>query len=195
MPKTRMPEYGVWWQMISRCTDPTSEYYHRYGGRGIKVCKRWRASFRNFLADVGQRPTPQHTIERIKNGKGYFPGNVKWATRTEQARNRDTNVFLVFNGQRKTIAEWGEITGLGGKLIWQRINDLGWSVEKALTTPADSRPKNTPITAFGETKTAQQWSAKHGVPAYQIRRRILNEWDTERAVSEPMRPRSHRTKF
>lgn len=177
-------EYGVWWQMRARCTDPTHEAYANYGGRGITVCKRW-ATFDKFYADVGPRPSKTHTLERKNNNKGYSPKNVKWATRTEQARNRRSNVYVTHDGQKRTFAEWGEITGLGGKLIWQRI-DLGWTVERAITTPAASKPKNIAITANGKTLTANEWEVLHGVPAYQIHRRIQNGWTPERAVKTPL---------
>jgi hypothetical protein len=73
--------------MNGRCTNPNNPRYEYYGGRGIAVCDRWRGSFENFLADVGERP-PGLTLERIDNNKGYEPGNVKWASWAEQALNK-----------------------------------------------------------------------------------------------------------
>ena len=81
-------EYRVWRAMIDRCHYPSNKAYPRYGGRGIFVCDKWRNSFENFFADMGKRPSDGHSIDRIKNDIGYEPGNCRWATATEQARNR-----------------------------------------------------------------------------------------------------------
>lgn len=85
---TRTPEYRIWRAMIDRCHYPSCKAYHRYGGRGILVCDRWRNSFENFIADMGKKPSDGHSIDRIKNDRGYEPGNCRWATATEQARNK-----------------------------------------------------------------------------------------------------------
>lgn len=83
----KAPEYNSWDAMIQRCCNPNTKRYHYYGGRGITVCERWRNSFENFYADMGPKPTPKHSIDRINNDGNYEPGNCRWATQSEQNFN------------------------------------------------------------------------------------------------------------
>lgn len=116
----RPPEYNIWRAMRERCRNPKIKNYGRYGGRGIKVCKRWD-SFACFIADVGWRPSNNHSLERIDNNKGYKPGNVTWATRTEQGRNKRNNHLVTYNGITLCISAWAERLGLAVKTFHSRL--------------------------------------------------------------------------
>lgn len=86
--KTKTPEYQAWTAMKVRCYAPSNPNYYKYGARGIKVCDRWRSSFSNFLEDMGKKPTPKHTLDRLDNDADYTPENCHWATPYQQTHNR-----------------------------------------------------------------------------------------------------------
>lgn len=102
----RSPEYVAWYSMKQRCNNPAHAAYAGYGGRGITIYPDWNESFQDFLRDVGRRPTPHHSIDRIDNNRGYEPGNVRWATRVEQCANRRSTVLITINGETRIISEW-----------------------------------------------------------------------------------------
>jgi hypothetical protein len=113
-------EYRLWQGIIQRCTNPSSQHYARYGGRGIQVAVRWQRSFETFLGDVGFAPSTAHTLDRVDNDKGYTPRNVRWATRKEQANNRSTNLFDVVHGVPYTLAEIAVMYGVRYHVVTQR---------------------------------------------------------------------------
>jgi hypothetical protein len=120
--------------MKTRCENPDSKHYRHYGGRGIKVCERW-ASFENFLVDMGKKPSRRHSIERDDVNGDYAPDNCRWATMDEQANNRRNNHPIEFRGKTQNMTQWARELGLSEDMVERRINLLGWSYEKALTTP------------------------------------------------------------
>jgi hypothetical protein len=120
--------------MKDRCFCKTNCNYKYYGARGITVHPEWVASFKSFYDHVGPRPSKYHSIDRIDNGGNYEPGNVRWATKKEQANNRRSSVVLTFNGEALTASQWSEKTGLPKYLISCRLRS-GWTIEKALTKP------------------------------------------------------------
>ena len=119
--------------MITRCTNGSVESYRDYGARGISVCTRWLV-FENFLADMGAKP-PGMSIERMDNEKSYEPGNCKWATKIEQARNTRANKFVSYKGNRMTQAELAEVTGHNQSTVSYRLRS-GWTPEQVANTPA-----------------------------------------------------------
>lgn len=128
------PEYRIWSGIKTRCHNPRDHGYFNYGGRGITMWTAWRESFEAFFADVGRRPSAKHSIDRVDNNRGYEPGNVRWATRSEQARNRRGNRLLTFNGATRTATEWAAFYDMSIQCLAYRLK-AGWSVERALTTP------------------------------------------------------------
>lgn len=129
--------HNSWMSMIQRCTDKNCKAYPGYGGRGIKVCERW-LTFNNFLEDMGLPPQKGLTLDRIDNDKGYEPGNVRWATRREQANNRRSSRIIEYGGERKTVAEWERFLGCRRAALNDRLLK-GWTIERALKTPFPSK--------------------------------------------------------
>lgn len=139
--RTRQTTHGMhgttiyirWQSMINRCEVPTSTNYIYYGARGIKVCERWH-SFELFYEDMNAGFSDDLQIDRIDSTKNYEPGNCRWATVTEQARNRRSNRAITWKGRTKIIVEWSEETRIPATTILGRLND-GWDIERALTQP------------------------------------------------------------
>jgi len=131
--KTRTKEYIAWTSIQGRCTNPNNKDYPRYGGRGISVCDRWLNSYENFLADMGRKPTPQHSIDRKDNDGNYDPSNCRWATLEEQGNNKRNNTFLTFEGMTLTIAEWARKINIPQNTLHARLR-RNLPLEKALKT-------------------------------------------------------------
>lgn len=132
------PEYRAWLGMIARCERRSWRFFYRYGGRGIRVCERWRNSYEDFLNDVGRRPSAQHSIDRIDNDGNYEPGNVRWATRAEQARNKRNTARLTVGGVTRAVVEWAELSGIRHTAIKNRIKN-GWDPQQAISQPSRNR--------------------------------------------------------
>jgi hypothetical protein len=126
--------YNIWLQMIDRCTNPENHRFKDYGGRGIEVCRRWLDPA-NFVADMGPRPSPEHSIDRVDNDGPYDIENTRWATRSEQQRNRRANHTATLDGETLCVAAWAERLGMPDSTIRKRLR-RGWSVRRALTEPA-----------------------------------------------------------
>ena len=127
-----LPEYRAWKRLRNRCRNPNNKDFKYYGAQGVTVADRWN-DFPLFLADMGKRPTPTHSIDRYPNPFGnYEPGNCRWATPGEQSGNRRTNRYITFNGKTQTIAAWARDLGITKERLWHRLTTLGWTIERAL---------------------------------------------------------------
>jgi hypothetical protein len=132
-------EYLIWKGMRQRCLNPRNPNFRSYGGRGITICERWQASFAAFLADMGPRPSPQHSIDRVNNDGNYEPGNCRWALRVQQLNNHRRSHRITFNGETHTVAEWARLVNIPVNHLAARLGRLGWSPDRALITPVFSR--------------------------------------------------------
>lgn len=131
MAKT--PEYKAWKAMKTRCFNEAFKSFEHYGGRGIKISERWLQSFENFYEDMGPRPTPTHSIDRINGNGNYEPENCRWATKSQQSYNRKCAKKVVFQGREMSLeaAIIESKTTLSGALIRHRML-TGWSADDAL---------------------------------------------------------------
>lgn len=131
--QTNSSLHKKWRSMLSRCRDSKDK---NYGAKGIRVCDDW-LDFENFRKWAEENGYEEGlTIDRVDNSKGYCPENCRWADRKTQNNNTSRNHLITFNGETKTMAQWSEITGISYHAIKSRLNKHGWSVERALTTPA-----------------------------------------------------------
>lgn len=122
-----------WEGMKGRCHSPRHILYKNYGAKGIRVCDRWRASFDAFFEDMGPKPSPDHSLDRINNAGNYEPGNVRWATEAEQHRNRSDNIMVTHSGKTQCVTDWARELGITRKALEQRLRT--WPLERALTEP------------------------------------------------------------
>jgi hypothetical protein len=123
------PLYQTWEGMKSRCRNMSS-----YGGKGISVCERWDTSFEAFLSDMGDKPSSDHSIDRIDNSKGYSPDNCRWATNADQSRNKSTNRIIEFRGVTKPLVDWAHEIGINYGTLKTRLNK-GMPVSDAFSKP------------------------------------------------------------
>lgn len=134
--RSRSKVYTAWISIRDRCYNKADSRYHDYGGRGITVCRRWNDSFESFLEDVGEPPTPKHSIDREDVNGNYEPGNVRWSTPTEQANNTRSNRVYTFRGETRSLAEWARILGFKYRCLYSRVVRDGIDFEEAVSYPS-----------------------------------------------------------
>ena len=178
------PTYATWAGMVARCTNTNMPRFDDYGGRGITLCARW-LYFENFLEDMGERPDGM-TLERENNDKGYEPGNCRWATPQEQARNQRSNRQITALGKTQLLCEWAEETGLDSGTIAARIDYYGWppdqAVSRSLVPPSESNARL--VTFNGETCSISEWARRLGVTTRAMVKR-LDKWPLDKALTTP----------
>lgn len=143
--------YEIWHGMVRRCHDPKRKDYSKYGGRGIRVCEKWRGTamaqewnmtgFLEFEAwAIKNGYKPGLTLDRICNNRGYQPNNVRWISKKQQAYNRKTNRYITIKGKTKTLEQWGKEYNIGPDVILHRL-ERGWDMERAITQPVRKKVK------------------------------------------------------
>lgn len=178
--QSRTPEYRAWQGMMSRCYKPHNKSYKHYGGRGVKVCDRWH-DYKNFLDDIGQKPTHLHSLERENNEKNYEPNNVIWATKKHQNNNKRSNVVIEHGGKTQTLSQWCEELNLPYGTIQARLA-VGWEPSEALTTKVSSMSPERIVTYNGFTGTVADIAKKLGLDRKLINKRLKHGWSVKDAI-------------
>lgn len=140
--KSRSTTYNSWASMKKRCLNKNTPNYRDYGGRGITVCERWM-KFENFLADMGEKPSSIHTLERKNNNSSYCKENCCWATMLQQQNNKRSNVRMSIDGVTRTLSEWCMESGINYATFYGRVFGRGWDAKRAITQPVQTRTKGT----------------------------------------------------
>lgn len=175
---TKTVEYKTWSAMKRRCYNPETESYSDYGARGITVCERWKNSFENFLADMGKRPSNEHSIERINVDGHYEPGNCKWGTIDEQNNNKRTSVHFVMDGEKLSLTQIARKYDIPIATLVSRIYRDKLPIEEAVLKIANRRL----VTFKGETKTVGEFARQYGINYGTLRDRLLAGIPFEKAV-------------
>lgn len=176
-------EYRIWTHIKSRCYNERVPEYKHYGGRGISMCDRWRESFENFLADMGERPTPGHSIDRRDVNGNYEPVNCRWATDIEQQNNRRNNRKITIAGETKNMAQWADENGLRRESVFKRVKrgKVGESIISESKTAAK-------ILFNGIEASIPEWSEIIGIKKATLYWRINEQnWPIEKALTKGAR--------
>lgn len=181
------PERTTLTLMIQRCHNPRHPKFRYWGGRGIIVAPEWRGidGFDRFLEHIGPRPSPKHSVDRFPNKDGnYEPGNVRWATQSEQMRNTRITRMVVVDGVSAPLVDVAERTGINRDTLVQRLK-RGISPEDAITAPVQPGPDGRPITVDGVTKNQADWSLSLGGGPTLVCERLARGWSEREAVTVP----------
>jgi len=177
----KSPEFKAFGAMIRRCYAPSNNV-GCYKDNNVGVCQEWRYDFYKFLFDMGCKPTPKNTLDRIDSTKDYSKDNCRWATTKQQSRNLRTNRWFTYKGKTKILTDWAKELGLDYKLLHLRITRSHLSFEKAI----QDDPFNRLIEIDGDKKTISEWCQIYGTNPGTIRARIYAGWDNKKAITTPI---------
>lgn len=181
---SREKVYSIWQGMKQRCDSDKMDSYPRYGGRGITYCDEWKY-FENFYADMGPMPTPDHSIDRIDNNKGYFPNNCRWATDEEQMLNREITILIPYQGRMLTVNKLSAETGISRNTIRARVK-YGWSPDEIISPPRNDRIF---LEIGGERRLMTEWAKITGLKLATISRRFRLGLKGEDLIAPLLRPK------
>lgn len=177
---TGTSEYKAWQSMRDRCSNPDVESYHSYGGRNISVCERWSNSFENFYEDMGPKPDPNFSLDRIDVNGNYEPSNCRWVDILTQASNKTTNVLFQLNGQTLTQSQIAKQANIPVATLVTRLKG-GYTIEEAVSMEKRERL----VTYNGITKNLAEWAKEVGLPYGKLYQRyVVLGWGFDRSISE-----------
>jgi hypothetical protein len=186
-PYSKHRLFKVFDSIKQRCLNPNSKNYSRYGGRGVGVCHEWVKNPKIFidyiLENLGDRPTENHTLDRIDNNKGYEPGNLRWATKIEQSQNTRKTIYIEYQGETKTLHDWAEYSGIPKRKL---INRFYYYKDLDLVFLAPSRL----IEIKGKFKSIFAWCKEYGKNPSTVFQRIKRGWDPVEAIITPPKKKS-----
>lgn len=178
------PEGRTLNRAMQRCYNINEKSYEDYGGRGITVSQRYKGTdgVENFIQDVGTKPGPGFSIDRIDNDGNYCPGNLQWSTDKQQADHKRNTRLITYKGETLNIAQWSERVGIHRSITRTRL-ESGWSVADALETPVT--PRSRMITYNGETLSLTSWAERLGTCCETLCSRLSRGWSIEKTVTTP----------
>lgn len=168
---TGTPEYKAWQNLRDRCYNEDAQQFRNYGGRGIRVCERWLNSFENFYADMGPRPSPEHSIDRRENNGDYEPSNCRWATPEEQGNNKRTNVYHELSGAFLTAPQIARQAELSTSTISSRLSRYGMTPDEAI----DKGVGRHLYEVGGRTLNISELAKEFSIPYGTLYRRLITD--------------------
>ena len=179
--RTGSPEHRSFTGMHQRCSGQSERAVYK----NIEVCERWNwaTGFENFLTDMGPKPTPRHSLDRIDNAKGYEPDNCRWATPNQQARNRHNTTLLTAQGQTRPVSEWADLLKIDYHTLRMRMR-LGWTAEEVVAgrreVPVDRSRRF--FRVEGQDVSLADCAERAGVTKATFLGRIKLGWTVEEAL-------------
>ena len=173
--------------MKTRCNNPNYDKYQYYGGRGISVCDEWNNSYDSFEEwSLSHGYADDLTLDRIDQDGNYTPENCRWVSIKEQANNRSSNHYLIYNDKTQTLTQWAEETGIPYSCLLQRVK-AGWPVDRIFTEPYHNTHEHRLITYKGVTKRLYEWAKEYGMKYNVLQNRLdLHHWSIEKALETPV---------